>query len=473
MEPASELLRAFYSVPAVRARILEFLGGNGSASSCRFLDEPAGDGSWRHLPPAELWNALAAGREVARSLADSRSLLAHLDLEYVDFDDPRRVRSEPDRCFSLQKHIIEALLDELAAAGIEPLHLLTGRGHHLLWRVDAGSEVVSELGELGAVVPCENGATAAAGDHRRLTRAHLGLGRVLELLAHRVLGREARSSPIPLTITAVEVGAGPSGREAISIDLSEYGDPLGERGTRLPFSCYGKWGFRAGAPVLALPVVGGDWPEALRARTDLVAASALAERASAAIPDGTAGTARLLAGYRTSPLSRIHDWHYGGGEAGAEARGDCGRAALELLPPCARRPLERPNDLLLQPAWLQMVTRSLLALGWHPRRIVELVLSRYRGDFGWRPGVHFHDRSLRADFYVRIFTTLFAAGRDDLIDFNCRSTQEKHECPGGTCSLVPFRDSLLARRIHGRLAGRPLDGLFLPHEHSRLPRSCA
>ncbi len=473
--PANANLQDFCAKPSVRARILEFLGGRGSRPSCLYLDEPLPDSTWRRIPPGDLWSALGSGREVSRSLADAESLLVDLDLEYLDFDAPGRGCLDPRRCFAMQRPVVDALLGELTALGIEPLHLLTGRGHHFLWRIAADSDVVEALAELGARVPTEQGAKRARPGHtrRRLAAAHLGLGQMLEYLAHRVLERMGGRAPTPVMITAVEVGAGSQGREIVSIDLSEYGDPLLARRLRLPFSSYRKWLPAKSRPLLVIPVVGGDEAEALRARTDLGAASALAERSSTRIPEQTAPSANLLDAYCASPLARVHEWFYGAEHSPAPSAKGRETAALAQLPPCARQPLDAPNDRLLQPAELQMVTRSLLALGWHPRRIVELVRSRYAADFGWKPGIHFHDPGPRADFYVRIFTSLFAAGRDDLIDYNCRSTQEKRECPGGACSLAPFRDSLLARRLHGRLAGRPLDGLLLPDEHPAVPRSGA
>lgn len=471
---ASRRLAGLYARPEIRARILEFLGA-GRAPTCLFLDEPLPDGSWRRIPLDELWPALAAGRELSRSLADSRSLVVHLDMEYLDFDAPQRGYLDPERCFAAQRPIVAALRDELAALGVEPLHLMTGRGHHFLWRIAADSDVVGALAELGAPVPTAPGAARPRSGRvrRRLDTAHYGLGRVMELLAHRVLERIGGRAALPVMITAVEVGAGGQGREIVSIDLSEYGDPLSARRIRLPFSSYRKGRPAPDRPFLVVPVLCADEGEALRARTDLAAASALAERGSTAIPDQTAASARLLAAYCASPLARIHEWFYRGDGSPALAAASDDRAVLAQLPHCARSPLAAPNDRLLQPAELQMVTRSLLALGWHPRRIVELVRSLFTADFGWKAGIHFHDPGPRADFYVRIFTTLFVAGCDDLVDFNCRSTQEKHECPGGSCSLAPFRDSLLARRLHGRLAGRPLDGLFLPDEHPAVSRSGA
>ena len=49
---------------------------------------------------------------------------------------------------------------------------------------------------------------------------------MLEFVAHRAQQLAARASEIPIELTAVEVGPSDRGREMISLDLSEFGDPL-------------------------------------------------------------------------------------------------------------------------------------------------------------------------------------------------------------------------------------------------------
>ena len=51
----------------------------------------------------------------------------------------------------------------------------------------------------------------------------------MEFLAHRVKQIAAPLTKIPVELTAVEVGPSEHGREMISIDISEYGDPLYSR----------------------------------------------------------------------------------------------------------------------------------------------------------------------------------------------------------------------------------------------------
>ncbi|MGZ5004464.1 MAG: hypothetical protein ACXWG7_02845, partial [Chthoniobacterales bacterium] len=77
---------AYYADPNVRARISEFLGGRElNDATCRYLACGEGPGfkfsDRRAL--ADLPNLFANGTDIERSLLDSRSLIADLDIEYV------------------------------------------------------------------------------------------------------------------------------------------------------------------------------------------------------------------------------------------------------------------------------------------------------------------------------------------------------------------------------------------------------
>jgi hypothetical protein len=52
--------------------------------------------------------------------------------------------------------------------------------------------------------------------------------------------------------------------------------------------------------------------------------------------------------------------------------------------------------------------------------------------------------------YTRLFVGQLATGVDQLVDFNCRSMQEKGFCPGYpflSCSLDRYRHSLISTRF--------------------------
>ena len=62
----------------------------------------------------------------------------------------------------------------------------------------------------------------------------------MEYLAHLVMKEVRGKTSIPVVCTEVACQQGKKGREAISLDLSMYGDPIYLRDIRCPFSSYQK-----------------------------------------------------------------------------------------------------------------------------------------------------------------------------------------------------------------------------------------
>lgn len=458
-------LRRFYAEPDVRLRICEYLGGGRlEDATARFVicPQPLVTRPFVPLPVAEIWSLLDDQLEASRSLWDRTSLIAHLDLEHVHFDRPWLPLAEPERSYALQRPIAAAIREVLADHGIAPLQLITGRGHHFVWRIDLGSPAFALLAQLGRPnqglrrlyrvpqPPCGEPVGEAVG------AAQHGLGKVLEHVAHEVLVRAAGRCPVPVQLTAVTVGPGAQGREIVSLDLSSFGDPLHHRSLRIPFTAYRK-AAHLGAPpevaeklLLVVPVADGDETASRSAISDLARASALAATVSTAIP--RAAVEGLVESYAGSGLAAFHT-RFEAEEPQPPERWPETYDRLDLmgLPLCVRRMLESPNDLLLQPAGIQILVRVLLAQGWHPRHIAGLVASKLGRDHGWIPGFHFHEPGVRADFYTRLFAGLVATGLDELIDFNCQSTREKGFCPGGECgwNLCDLGDRLRRGAHHG------------------------
>jgi hypothetical protein len=173
--------------------------------------------------------------EIFRSLWDSASLLVDLDIEYVNFDFPAEPYVDPFRVFTLQEVVKATIEKQLLSFGIAPLHLLSGRGHHFVWRIRRDSKSFDELRALGHLTPSmllHYERMASPGGARidsALGTANHGLGQVIEYLAAEVKKVSAASSEIPVELTAVEVGPRQRGREMISLDISQYGDPLDTR----------------------------------------------------------------------------------------------------------------------------------------------------------------------------------------------------------------------------------------------------
>ena len=485
------VVNEYYDNDEVRTRMIEFMGGN-SQPTISSIYLTAGDTHLpRHRQPIatekleDLWRGQF---DISRSLWDRESLIFHLDVEYVNFDAPGEVFLQPGRAYELQRPVELAIEAILLDYGIRPLHLLSGRGHHFVWRIRQDSAAFNRLAELGRVSPTlevlngsrhrPNGETLPA----QLGKAYAGLGLAMEYLAHRIKDEAAPQCEIPVTLTAVEAGPGSHGREVVSIDISEYGDPLSARVIRVPFSYYLKplqqdYLFagtrpRPLMPVFLMPLQGIDFHHGLRVMRDMSRVLELAKSVDTRIPDASRGVGRLLEAYRESPLRKYHDWFYAGGLRRADEPGEPGAEPLwPSLPLCARQDLEHPNDLLLKPAHIQRFVRVMLALGWHPRRIAGLLQTLFEGDYAWGEQWGGYSPALRAEFYVRLFAGAFVSGPDNLVDFNCQSAKEEMLCTSANCpfNLALYRTSLMNRKKYERLARRPFNRLFLPEEHLRLP----
>lgn len=480
-------LTDYYTDPDVRQRMVNFLGGNClNEATCAYLtaDDNTPITSYIRRAPSELWGCLDRGLEVTRSLWDRESLLVHLDIEYVNFDYPAEPYLDPRRSLHLQHPAIRCLQRILLSFGIAPLHLLSGRGHHLVWRVRRDSAPFRRLAELGQLVDTLCGIYHAPqppqGDVVGLETgaAFAGIGQVLEFLAHRVLREVSGANSINVQVTEVETDRGQRGREIVSLDLSEYGDPLPARMIRIPFSVYHKprqHRRKLGGhvvdelPLLFLvPMFEMDEDRALSAMRDPLQAIELARCAPTSIPDQTDGTDRLIEAYAGSSTAAFHRWFYSQAHEPPTAWPDTyDRTPTNMLPPCTQHILVQPNDLLLKPVGMRHVVRTFMALGWHPRHIAGLIRSKFERDFGWGDKFYRYDAATRADFYTRVFAGLIAERIDDLDDFQCEDLQGLGYCDAERCnrSLPSFQTSLWERIRHERLACRPIHGLFLPDEH--------
>jgi hypothetical protein len=477
----------FYRNPNVRNRIRDFIENSSNGTSAAEFISASDQAA---PPPSKSYSLgaldllLASGFEICRSLWDRDALIADFDIEYVNFDNPAEAFLEPERVFGIQQPVVETIEQLLREYDIRPLHVLSGRGHHFVWRIEQNSDEFKKLSALGRgprslwETEAQRHPPNARAVPIELARAFAGLGLVMEFLAHRLKQIAVPHTKIPVELTAVEVGPSEHGREMISIDISEYGDPLFSRMIRTPFSVYLKpwqqpWGFDVDVlanlqPLFVIPLQGIDWRQGISTMRNSRLAAELAEHSSTKIPDGTRGTGKLLQHYNKSKLAEFHAFFYSQEQHPAELWPETyDRQPLEILPACARVALEQPNDLLLRPAFIRRLVRVMLALGWHPRHIAGLICSKYRRDFNWTQFVNV-DPATRADFYTRVFSGLFAAGTDDLVDFNCASAQEQGICTFSTCgqNLLDFKESALERRAHDKLAHRPLNRLLLSSKHS-------
>lgn len=282
-----------------------------------------------------------------------------------------------------------------------------------------------------------------------LARAFAGLGMIVEFLAQRLITASYPSAEIPVEITNVVPGPQKRGREVVSIDLSEYGDPLNTRIIRVPFSLYSKHRPTGGlSMIVPIPFPETSLEQAIRRMRDPAQAAELATHTSIRIPDFSKQTEGLLEEYLRSSLAAFHRSFYELDQEPPEHWPESyDRASFRNIPYCIRYILDHPNDLLLKPAAIRQAVRTLLAVGWHPRHIAGLIRSKYERDHGWGEQWLVSDAATRADFYVRIFAGLIATGIDRLSDFNCLYSKEKGLCfvRNGQCNLADFSKILLER----------------------------
>lgn len=420
MKDIIETFRAYYKKPAVRSRILEFLGGDSPATAtCEYITADGVTTAVRRPElPDEIHSRLDDGLDICRSLWDRKSLIAHLDVEYVNFDFAAEPYLDPGRSFELQEPVADAIERILNHFDIKSLHVLSGRGHHFAWRIARSSLAFAKLCQIGLKAVIDDSVQIRLRDgcdSPLITQAFAGLGLVMEFVARLVVELASPKCAIPVDLTAVEVPPYQRGREMISIDISEYGDPLPTRTVRVPFSAYlkpwqqlhavGKENIAKIGPIIFVPINDIDTRRGLVLMRDPELAAEFAEKTTTSIPEQNHGMEALIAHYLKSPLCRFHDFFYSEThEPVVRWPMTYDRTHLEKMPEAARNALLFPNDLLLRPFNMRCVTETLLANGWHPRHIAGMIRSKFERDYGWGKQWQDYSPAMRADFYARIFS---------------------------------------------------------------------
>jgi len=453
--------QSYYLSPPVQARMIEYCGGfdgRPETATARFI---VGDGetvAGLGIPPREavahpgaLENLCRRGADLFRSLWDNHSALVVLDVDYENIDNVDEAFHHPAATFRKLEPVFNSVEKTLSDYHIQHMALMTGQGYHFAWRIPDGASVEARLQRLAILPPTLE--AKYLHDHP-LTEDlvpvskgydHAGLGLLLEYLTHRVLLRAYAASEIPVVATGLVVGSRGNGREAVSIDLSAYGDPLYLRYTRCAFSLYRKRSL-PNLVTVSLPRRQQVLEDMLAARNSLDLAAEFASTATALIPDSAEGTNRLLEEYLASGLRRFHeDFQAFAPDEPASWPSGYDRLDLETLPPCVAWPLSFPNDAVAKPTNIQNISRVLVATGWRPRSVAGLIRSKFERDYNWGINWLNYDAAARADSYVRLYCGLVNAGLDGLRDFNCISHQEKGFCPKPWCgfSLGDFREPLL------------------------------
>ena len=460
----------YYQDPEVRERIAEYCGGSAREPEQFSAEYVVGYGEallgipapepYISQPKSGFGEMLNQGLDIFRSIWDRFHLLGLLDIEYFNLDYPGEIYLDQVTTFNKIEPVYRSILKIYQDYDIRPLTIMTGQGYHFSFQIQSGSQAALRLEDFGPLNDSlikKYQQTIMAKRHREVSirygRGFHGLGRVMEFFCHRIMRETADQTYLPLLITDVAIGSGKHGREGISLDLSCFGDPVYMRDCRCAFSTHQKHKVQRykvgdaiadGTPVqIAIPRKDLTLDGTISLRRHFQNAAEYARRVHCVIPNFTVNIKKLITDYQNSNLFRFHQWFDREKQHPPERWAETyDRLNLDELPPCVRKPLEQPNDLLLKPTNLQTLTRVLLAKGWHPQHIAGLVHSRWVNGPGWPPDQWKHfDAGSRSAFYVRIFSGLMADGLDDLVDHNCISHREKEYCPQPDCgfSLGDYR----------------------------------
>lgn len=464
----------YYELPDVRQRIREYCGaraGREDGLTCEFLVGYGeqllrqGSDTPRCVRRVEQFDEiLRDGLDVSRSMWDRESSLISLDIDYQNPDFPGEPFINSLHCFQKMEPVYQEVESELNSRGIDHISVMTGKGYHFTWVVPDSSLPISDLASIAEPEPSLAAKYTVDGNYADKPlpqfkgKAFAGTGIIAEYLLNCFLHHAAEMPRIPVVLSGVMVGCCQTGREAISVDISPFGDPLYMRDFRTVFSVYQKHKYQRSiigddpsrwSPIITcIPRRGLTLDEALTIRTDLGRAAELAANTSTVMPDGGKGTKKLIEEYRNSKLHAFHRrYHSMVEDQPSQWPSGYDRLDLSQLPCCARLPLSYPNDLLLKPTYIQTIVRVLWSLGWEPRHIAGLLRSKYERDHGWGNTWLEYDATARANFWVRLFAGAIATGIDGLLDFNCVSQQEKEHCPERFCghNLADYARQLLGR----------------------------
>lgn len=442
----------------IRHRMIEYLGGTSAGDATAVFISRCDKQDYSDVSfcvPSEIVDFWNKRLDIGRSLWDRRSLTAHIDIEYVNLDFPAEPYLYPERSFIVQEPVCGVLTSLFGR--VRPFHMVSGRGHHFVWSVDRDSSAFFRLEKLGK--PINTGHEKFVPSYipggvqiePEFSSAFKGLGMIIEYLGISTMER-VRDTAIPVELTEIIPEPGEKGRELISLDLTEYSDPLHTRIIRMPFSVYMKpWiktnvidsSVKGRIPLLFAVPASPDrigWPVPDREDTECIRSTA--GSAVTRIPDCSAATERLIDSYSRSAVAQCHEYFY------SQEHHEPGQwpdtydlLCLSELPPCVRTALENPNDLLLKPTMIRLLAVVLLAMEWHPRHIAGLIRSRYERDYNWGRRWYIYNAADRADFFVRIFYDCLRTQADTLEDISCDAMRQKLPCcrPGPGCGLEQYR----------------------------------
>ena len=451
----------YYKTPIVRKKIAEYCGAEDcepSKFTCEYLvgvkEGITNNEFFLSVPNDKIFWLFDIGADIFRSVWDREAVIFVLDFEYYNLLYPAEAYFKPYDVYYKLEEIYQRLKSIYQRYKLNYISIQTGQGYHFVFKLKFTDKLFSKLLSLGYLEPTLKGKYNSTSVRRiKTVPEEVGLafhtaGRIIEFICYRLFNQLKDYKGLPVVYSDVSIGN--KNKEAISLDLSMYADPIYMRDVRVPFSVYQKHRiyhkFKLTTQNIPPFVVlvrennveqyFNNFEEVVKTRTDIKKVVDLAEKISCKIPDSGDGLDILLEDYKSSHLYKIHK------QFDSCEHDDPNiwwrtydRFETKILPLCVRHCLEHPNDHLLKPTNLQTLTRVLLKLGWHPKHIAGLVRSKYERNYGWGDTWYKYDAASRANFYVRLYSDLILTGIDKEEDLNCWSHYEKGYCWEPNCGF--------------------------------------
>ena len=142
------MLQHYYKDEYVQNRIINFLGGTSMHDvSTMFIKEedPSPGVDYAPYPVAHLQKCMQQGCDIGRSLWDRDGLIVHFDIDYANYTYPGEPYICPTRVMNLLQPVVRCIQQELLKYCIYPIHLLSGKGHHFIWKIPHDSQAFTKL----------------------------------------------------------------------------------------------------------------------------------------------------------------------------------------------------------------------------------------------------------------------------------------------------------------------------------------
>jgi len=441
-------LNEYYQHPVIKNNLLNFFsgcnwfltGGSHYSRDPKWGKDPA----VRVFPITELEVRLGQGPDIFRPLVDRHGVLGVFDIEYYNWDKKTLFLPDKEQEFGVRDKIFRRQLEPIyqiisQTFGEECIIDTTWSGYHLLtniWKKSSVYELLFELGKSwrddGTPRCLEKSLVTAYNekiydDLKRNSGTDLKdgvvyqqFGRVLEFLSHQIIQQAQEKVSLPVTICD-------STEECLSLDLSQYADPVYMRIIRSVFSSWDKHNqIESLSQIVGKPPFldivrkygsyeNQDIKQVLHLAQDYERAVEYNQQFSNCIPLAGKKTLALIEQYAQS---KLYSFHQEFDKTEHDATDENYKLAKfdHNLSWDTREMMEYPNPTLLQPRNLKRLTEELMSKGWHPKHIGGMLAGRYEAEGkGWdkRYWSKYKPRT-RANFWARTYAALALREKGEL-----------------------------------------------------------